>query len=262
MATKQIQRIPQHRHRGFTLVETLIVIVIIAALATLAFPLLKRASESAYMASNNQNLRQLGVIIKTLQDDNGAMPLGYNWATGASWATLVVEQQTKGTAQQDTMLLAPTVYRSIPPQLKHETISNYAVNPIIFPDNNAEGGSATLKYRVTDLRLLRPHEQILLGDALPRSRKAAQESYGHSTIVWWGLRGAVTGNTWSNPPVANQAMSNRAVNLPSGIANRKVDAEGLPGFRNRGKCHFLFADGHVESIAPSGLKHKHFAISY
>lgn len=248
------------RPRGFTMVELLVVILIIAVLAALGFAGLKRARESARLVANMENLRNLGGLLVLLQDDSGSLPVGYNWTTGESWATLVVAQVTGGSAKQDKIVLAPTVEKSIPAQLNSETISNYAVNPIIFPDTTSVGGTPAMKYRVTTLKLGRPHEQILLGDSLPRSAAA---KYGHSMIIWWGLRGAPTGNNWDNPPVANPAMSGRPITLPKGIAEFKVDSGGgLPAFRNRGKGHFLFADGHVEALAPSDLKQKHFAISY
>lgn len=246
--------------RGFTLVELLVVIVIVAVLAALGVVGIQRARESAFMASNITNLRSLGGVLLTVQEGNGALPLGYNWSTGESWATLVVAEATSGNAKQDRIVLAPTVARDIPPQLNHETISNYAVNPIIFPDNISEGGTSTIKYRMSPLRLTRPNEQIFLGDSLPRSATA---KHGHSMIVWWGLRGGPSGNSWSNPPVANPSSSERPISLPKGIEDLKVDSgSGLPAFRNRGKGHFLFADGHVEALAPSQLKQKHFAVSY
>ena len=245
---------------GFTMVEILVVLVIIAVLAALSFTGIKQARQSAMMAANVENLRNLGSVMLTLQDDNGGFPPGYNASTGESWATLVVAQVTGGSAKQDKILLAPTVTKSIPPQLNSEAISNYAVNPMIFPDFAGQGADAAIKYRVTTVKLNRPNAQILLGDSLPRSATAP---YGHSMIIWWGLRGAPTGNTWDNPPVGNQATSERSIALPKGIADFKTDSgKGLPAFRNRGKGHFLFADGHVESLAPSDLKQKHFAISY
>ncbi len=245
---------------GFTMVEILVVLVIIAVLSALGFAGIKRAQQSALMTANIANLRNLGSVMLTLQDDNGGLPAGYNSSTGESWATLVVAQVTGGSAKQDKILLAPTVTKSIPPQFNSEAISNYAVNPMIFPDFAGQGADAAIKYRVTPIKLSRPSQQILLGDALPRSATAP---YGHSMIIWWGLRGDPTGNTWDNPPMANPAASGRPITLPRRIAEFKTDSgAGLPAFRNRGKGHFLFADGHVESLAPSDLKQKHFAISY
>jgi prepilin-type processing-associated H-X9-DG protein len=44
---------------------------------------------------------------------------------------------------------------------------------------------------------------------------------------------------------------------------RLVDGgKGLPAFRNNGKGHFFFADGHVDTLSPDELKNKYFAISY
>lgn len=245
---------------GFTIVELLVVIAIVVVVSALGLMGFQRARESARIASNISNLRSLGGVLLTLQEDSGALPLGYNWSTGESWATLVVAEVSSGRARQDKILLAPTVARDIPPQLNHETISNYAVNPMIFPDNTSEGGTSTIKYRMSPFKLNRPSEQILLGDSLPRSATA---KHGQSMIIWWGLRGAASGNSWSNPPVASPLSSERPISLPSGIEDLKVDpGSGLPAFRNRGKGHFLFGDGHVEALAPSDLKQKHFAISY
>jgi prepilin-type N-terminal cleavage/methylation domain-containing protein/prepilin-type processing-associated H-X9-DG protein len=246
------------RRPGFTIVELLVTIAIIAALAGLVFLGTQRARQSAAMAANLQNLRSIGSILMTLETENGTLPLGYNWATGQSWATLVADQS--GGDRQSAVLISPLVTREIPPRLRHETVSNYAANPIIFPDNQLDGSQASLKYRMTPLRLMRPQEQILLGDALPRSEKA---NYGHSMIIWWALRGAATGNNWSNPPQASETMARRPIQLPAGIEKMRHDGgAGLPAFRNRGKGHFLFADGHVEALAPGELKQKHFAISY
>lgn len=248
------------RLQGFTLIELLVVILIVVILAALGLMGFNRARESALMAANISNLRNLGGVLLSLQEDNGALPLGFNWSTGESWATLVVNQVTNGSAKQDKIVLAPTVERDILPQLNHETISNYAVNPIIFPDNTSEGGTAAVKYRIAPLKLSRPNEQIFLGDSLPRSKDA---KHSHSMIIWWGLRGGPSGNSWANPPVANPAAAERPITLLKGIVDFTVDSGGgLPAFRNRGKGHFLFADGHVEALAPSALKQKHFAVSY
>lgn len=260
MTVSKIMLMRTSKSKGFTLVELLVVIAIVAVLAALGVMGVNRARESALMAANIANLRNLGSMILSLQEDSGALPLGYNWSTGESWATLVVSQATNGTARQDKIVLAPTVEREIPAQLNYETISNYAVNPIIFPDNTVDGGVASNKYRTTPLRLGRPHEQIFLGDALPRSATA---KYGHSMIIWWGMRGGPSGNSWSNPPVSNPSAGDRPVTLPKGLVDLTTDpGSGVPAFRNRGKGHFLFADGHVEALAPNQVKQKHFAISY
>lgn len=59
---------------GFTLVELLVVIVIIAALAAIAFTLALRMKKSANQAITTANLRQIGVAMITYTADKGRFP--------------------------------------------------------------------------------------------------------------------------------------------------------------------------------------------
>lgn len=58
------------RKKGFTLVEMLVVIAIIAVLASLLFPALSSAREKARRATCMNNLKQIGQIIIMYADDN------------------------------------------------------------------------------------------------------------------------------------------------------------------------------------------------
>lgn len=243
------------RRPGFTLVELMVALVIVVVLAGLIFFGVQRARESARVATNIGNLRNLGPMVTMLSDDLGGYPPGWSFSKAESWADLIVREMHGDSARQDDLLLSPVEARNIPPNLNSTAISNYAVNPFIFVQ---EGYAGERGYVVNSARLRRPSQQILLGDALPRSDDAP---YGFSMIVWWGLRSG-TGNTGS-PPVSPQSRANRSISLPSNIVEMTSDGgKGLPAFRNRGKGHFLFADGHVEALAPDELKYKHFAISY
>ena len=61
-------------NRGFTLVELLVVIVIVAALAAIAFTLALRMKKSANQAITTANLRQIGVAMVTYTADKGRFP--------------------------------------------------------------------------------------------------------------------------------------------------------------------------------------------
>lgn len=61
--------------RGFTLTEIIITVVIIAALAGIAFPIVKRGIQSSQKAGCLSNLRQIGLGLESyLQDNNQIMP--------------------------------------------------------------------------------------------------------------------------------------------------------------------------------------------
>lgn len=60
------------RDKGFTLLELLIVIAIIALLAAILFPVFARARENARRSSCQSNLKQIGLgVIQYLQDNDG-----------------------------------------------------------------------------------------------------------------------------------------------------------------------------------------------
>jgi prepilin-type N-terminal cleavage/methylation domain-containing protein len=61
------------RNRAFTLVEVLVVIVIILALAALIFPVFARAKENARRGVCQSNLRQIGIAVLLYRQDYDGM---------------------------------------------------------------------------------------------------------------------------------------------------------------------------------------------
>ncbi len=81
-----------HPSKGFTLVELLVVISIIALLLAILMPSLQRARQSARKVSCMSNLRQIGLAIQLYAEDyNGYAPAGYPTSGSDSWNKVLVK---------------------------------------------------------------------------------------------------------------------------------------------------------------------------
>jgi prepilin-type N-terminal cleavage/methylation domain-containing protein/prepilin-type processing-associated H-X9-DG protein len=77
-------------HRAFTLIEVLVAVAIIAIMMALAIPALTRALERAKATKDLSNLRQIGIAMQTLLNDNDQLlPLTTTWP-GISTSTTPV----------------------------------------------------------------------------------------------------------------------------------------------------------------------------
>ena len=71
---KPLDKANSHNGRGFTLVELLVVVAVIAILAALLLPVLAKAKASAQSAACKNNLRQQGIALIMYVDDYGKYP--------------------------------------------------------------------------------------------------------------------------------------------------------------------------------------------
>src|SRR5690348_13949507 len=76
--------------RGFTLVEVLVVIAVVALLVTMLFPVFSRARENARRSACASNLKQIGLGLQMYcQDHDGRYPSPASSATTYGWAQTI-----------------------------------------------------------------------------------------------------------------------------------------------------------------------------
>ncbi|MFW6059879.1 MAG: type II secretion system protein [Phycisphaeraceae bacterium] len=83
------------RHRGFTLVELLVVISLIALLIALLLPALSNARQSVRRVQCLSNMRQLYLMFNYYAHDNGQrMPIHNDYLFGDGWTWLKIMEQS------------------------------------------------------------------------------------------------------------------------------------------------------------------------
>lgn len=226
--------------RGFTLIETLVAVVIISVIAVISTMGFRQLRQSAQAANATSSLRQTAVAIQAFVTEEGRYPEAWDFrggSGGGSWSWQIREHL--GYQNVASWPPAPLLHPRHGDKgldaisgWDRERLHHFSASAVIFQDVNDSRGF-TRPAQVTD-----PASTIMLGDA-PLIRP--NEPASGANAGYWPLRGS---NVKGSP------------NSPVGQAALQASVE----FWFKGKAHFIFADGHVETLAPDQVLRKHFQL--
>lgn len=145
---------PGFRRSGFTLVELLVVIGIIALLISILMPALARARESSKRIQCSSNLRQLGYATQMFANENDGSILG---TSSSGWFTRIAPYLGEKNGRTVRVLICPKdpTEGGIEDATAPANVRSYAINAHI------PGDTGTMKRR-PKLASLRPSSTIIL----------------------------------------------------------------------------------------------------
>jgi prepilin-type N-terminal cleavage/methylation domain-containing protein/prepilin-type processing-associated H-X9-DG protein len=245
------------KRSGFTLVELMVVVGIIALLMAIATPALQNSRREAKVVLCSSNIRQLLVGLFTYEVENQSLPFALDdtptnppsggWPGGSAydrvgwWWFNYLEGFFDNADREGTTLLCPSKHLTDIRLQDNSLCGNYGVNQSICKSATGRGSRAEFIGRpLSTTDLPQPGQTLLIVDS------------GYSMINWWHVT--------ETPPAALDSAIEDTAYIP-GLKINKVRTNLWPGQqadavngRHRNKTvNAGFADGNVSCIKADEL---------
>ncbi|MCS7091550.1 MAG: DUF1559 domain-containing protein [Verrucomicrobiota bacterium] len=204
------------RRSGFTLVELIVVLAVIALLVGLLLPALGRAAARGRQAACMNHLRQIGIAMQLYADDHGGWLPTTTHGRGSqeSW----IFQLSDYLAGVDRIRICPSDPKG--PARRSNQASSYVLNEFVFVD------------------LLDPFGRVL--ESRRRLQTIPKPAQTMTAMEIADGAGAHVLNDHAHSRRWDQGW-------PAVLADIQPD-------RHEGSANYLFADAHVEAIAATKLR--------
>lgn len=224
-----------NRKNGFTLIEVLIVVAVLAALTAIGMTLMKSSKQRANQAAAIQKMRSLGSAFATYTTDKGGL-LPFEDAPGSDdWTNAARPESSE------------TWYNALPKMMGAKTVGEIGqTRPALFYDPNYPLFIPGAPYPGATKRLAKPAFAVGMNSRLQRKDDEGLKKQGRFEQI--------------------QEPSKTVVFLERGLPGDKKTMTAQSGFdgspkanagafaaRHNQKGCLVFADGHVELHAASDL---------